>query len=111
MPAHISSQLVLHSPERAQSKKANMLNYFKISLHFLHIKIKSARTRKLEYFCFHYCHFELFSTLRDVSTPKRVQLQAEAGERCHSPSQVIFQLGGHTGSTGEGTGHPLQPPS
>lgn len=91
--------------------KVNTLNHFKISLHLLHIKIKSARTRRLKNFWFYFYHFELtLSTLRDsraVSTPRRVQLQAEAGERCHSPSQVIWQLGEHTDSTGAGTEHPL----
>ena len=75
-----------------------MLNYFKLSLHFLHIKIKRARTRRLHYFCFYFSDFkQTFSTLK-VQTHEtcqhqgEVQLQPEAEERHHSPSQVTDSL-------------------
>lgn len=75
-----------------------MLNVFKISLHLLHIKIKRERTRRLEHFGFSFCHFKMtFSTLRketyEMYQPRgeanSLRHQAEAGKRCHSPSQVI----------------------
>lgn len=62
-------------------QKVNMLNYFKTSLNFLHIKRKRARTRNLEYFGFYFGHFKLtFSTLGE-ETHEIQQHRGEANSR------------------------------
>lgn len=48
MLAHISPQVMVHSPKSKHAQLFQNLSPF----FFLHIKIKSARTRRLEYFCF-----------------------------------------------------------
>lgn len=77
------------------AKSKHMLNYFKLSLFFfLHIKFQRARTRRLQYFCFYFSDFKQTSSTLKVQTHEtyqhqgQVQLQPEAGKRCHSPSQV-----------------------
>lgn len=90
-----------------------MLNHSKISLHFLHIKTKRERTRRLEYFGFYFCHFKMaFSTLRE-GTHEMYQHGGEASSRLKQgkgatvPAKSFDSWEG----TGADTEHPLQPPS